>query len=435
MEPWTKRVLPGGGAQLRRWLLLLSRFSFYETLSKGLMLVTGILVIRSLEKTEYAFYTITHSMLGALGLLSTLGVGTAVISLGGKWIDDREAMGSLLKTAYQYRWVFSAVVGPPVALLMIYLLWKTGCPPLYIAVLFLLSGAIFAIQVHEQLAESVLRLAEQYLFLQKLQLWSNLGRFALVLALSAFYLRAWLLLVFALGIQGFVFLAYIRKRVIPYLDLDAVRSEKAAGQIRSISLNTIPGTLSAVFQAQLAVILITIFGQVDSVAELGALSRIGILFAIPQAINGGIFLPWLARSPVGFPLYRKYGAVVLLSFGIAAVFLGAVYILRFPILGLLGDGYVHLERELIYLAAIQAGAFFVGACAVIVNARAWLRHAWIGPFFVIATQAGSLPFLDLSTVMGVLTLQLVRLAPNVVMTAFLVIRGFQGRGGLDNTPA
>src|SRR2546429_305311 len=65
----------------------------------------GILVVRMLSKADYAIFTIAGSALGLLTNLSDLGVGNAMLALGGRVWQDNVQMGQLVYTAQKVRWV------------------------------------------------------------------------------------------------------------------------------------------------------------------------------------------------------------------------------------------------------------------------------------------------------------------------------------------
>src|SRR5258708_34005755 len=70
---------------------------------QGAAFLTGILIVRSLTPTEYAFYTLAYTMLGTMTVLADCGVASAVLSEGGKVWTDREKLGTVVVTRLKFR--------------------------------------------------------------------------------------------------------------------------------------------------------------------------------------------------------------------------------------------------------------------------------------------------------------------------------------------
>ena len=55
--------------------------------------VSGILLVRKLSQSEYAYFTIANTMQGTINLLADIGISVGLISIGGRVWQDRHRFG------------------------------------------------------------------------------------------------------------------------------------------------------------------------------------------------------------------------------------------------------------------------------------------------------------------------------------------------------
>ena len=53
--------------------------------------VASFLVVRNLDKSHYAWYSLAFNQQSTLGSFTLLGIGTGMTSMAGQWIADRES--------------------------------------------------------------------------------------------------------------------------------------------------------------------------------------------------------------------------------------------------------------------------------------------------------------------------------------------------------
>ena len=137
-------------------------------------------------------------------------------------------------------------------------------------------------------------------------------------------------------------------------------------RFRAIVRLALPNVPQAVFyalQGQLALFLITYLGHTKGVASVGALARLGQLFAIFLQMNPLLTEPYFARLPK--ELLRKRYAIALLVAAVVCSFVAFVAS-AFPqlFLWLLGPQYSSLQLEVklaIATGAVAASAVSFGA--------------------------------------------------------------------------
>jgi hypothetical protein len=91
----------------------------------------------------------------------------------------------------------------------------------------------------------------------------------------------------------------------------------------------------------------------------------------------------------------------------------------------LGNKYAHLERELLLMVAGSVLAALTGAFWALNSAKAWIAGAWLYIPLTITAQLALVPFVDFSTVNGVLIFNLLSAVPNLLLNLVLGFRGLR----------
>lgn len=408
-----------------RWSKILGRFLSFEILTKAVMFLTSLLIVRSMAKTDYAWYTIANSMIAGMTMLSSVGVGTALISMGGERLGDRAAMGRLIATCLRYRWMYAAIFAPVVLGLLASMLGENGCPPATTALLVVIVGLFLLIEIQLSLRAPLLQLDRRYSLPQATQSGTAMLRLAGISLLLWWGLDdVWTLLLLTVLLQAAAYYSVIRPTTRKYFLPQQPREPEVGKRIRFITYNTLPETLSAFIMPQVTVILIAFFGNTENVADVGALGRLVLIFSIPQALNHGIFIPLLARTTPGPKLYRNFAFTVVIAFCTAAAIVAVTSLFPNLFLSLLGEGYQHLALELVLVAASSGIAFAFGSLRTVLTAKGWVGYLWLQPIINVLSLVGCLPFFDLSNMAQVLTMNLFRQVFPAVFVVVMVVRAF-----------
>jgi hypothetical protein len=184
-------------------------------------------------------------------------------------------------------------------------------------------------------------------------------------------------------------------------------------------LPTLPGAAYYSVQGPLIIWLAATFGSTTTMAEAGALGRLGLVLSTFSGLTSVIFLPRLARI-ADERLYRRrfsqFGAFLLF---LAVALLAAAWLQPGAFLILIGPHYAGLNRELL-LAVAGAGVSLLGGYVVGVNvARSWTRWTSGAVVLLVATQALLVAVLPLDTTAGVLAFGL--MSTSIGMLAQLVV--------------
>lgn len=404
---------------------ILSRFGLLEIFSSALTFAAGILVVRTMGKTEYAWYTVTNSMVGGMNMLTTLGVGVALFSVGGKCVGDPVSLGRVMATCVRYRTMFAALLGPLVVAAMAFMLWSNDCPLTYIGVLVALVVFYLFVQINQDLASSLLRLVGNYNYPQATTAAVGLLRLILLSGLALIgAMRVWsaTLAMVVVGLWGY--LAFLRPKSRQFYRGGEQADPEVGRTIRNITYNTFPITLHGFFMPQLSIFLLSVFSSSSSVADLGALGRFVLLFSVPAAVVNNVLQPWLARSARS-SLLRNYLQVVFLGMGISVSIVVVSIAGSSLFLDVLGSHYQGLHYEFVILMAASALNFFSSCCGVVLTARGWVGFLWLQPLLSIAATAAGCLFLDLSKLSHVILLGLLPVPFVLALYIVLVIAGFR----------
>ena len=180
------------------------------------------------------------------------------------------------------------------------------------------------------------------------------------------------------------------------------------------------------FQGQITIFLISIFAhQSSSVAEVGALGRLAMIFVVLANLLSNIFVPAFARCQERHQLRLLYfqiaGGVALFCF----IVFSAAAIFPHQFLFVLGNKYAHLHRELLLMVGSAVLAALTGTFWSLNSAKAWITGSWLYIPLTLPTQLALIPFIDFSNVGSVLLFNLLSAIPNLLLNIVLSFRGFR----------
>jgi len=409
----------------RRWARranILSRFITVQIAVQLMGVASGILLVRTLSQTEYAFFTLGFSMLSTMSILADSGIGIALSSIGGRVWQDRERFGQLINTALRLRRYLAAIAVVVVTPISIWLLIRSGASPVYAAgiTLTLLAG------LNYQLLSGVLmivpRLHSQIKRVQTLDALAAAVRLAVVVAAYFIFLNAEVAILAAI-VSVIVQYVLLRRWVKGDVNLAAPVSGEDQTAMLGIVKHQAPNAVFFCLQGQLTVWLISIFGRTQNIAEVGALGRLGMIFSVIGAVMTSIVLPAFARCQSPRELRIRYfqvcGAFLLL--GLSLITAAAVFPDQF--LWILGSKYAHLKHELLLMMIMAAVNSLVSTMWSLNSTKAWIKYSWLNIPGVVLTQIVLLTLLDVSTVHGVILFGIFSLLPTFLLNSALTFRG------------
>ncbi|MGV3660604.1 MAG: lipopolysaccharide biosynthesis protein [Prosthecobacter sp.] len=424
-------VLPALGGRLGRLTSLVARYASLSILGRVIQMLGAFLVVRSLAKTEYAWYSLANNLVGALGMFTVTGISTGLMPMAGEAATDRLRLGTVLASAARFRsllLVFGSLAGIPV---FAYTLLHSECSPLKTAVLVAAAVVSVITAITAQMLSTPLSLARRYNVPQWETIMNSVLRLALIVALVAASMAdsVSVMLVTVLAPLPTLFW-YLLPKAREHAAFEQPSDPAVAARLKKHFFVGLPTSLTYLFEAQIAAFIVGWMGNIDKVADLGAISRVALILQVPLAIASGILLPRMSAEQNQQRLWKMWLGCSGLSIAMGLVIVGGGWLARNPLLFLLGPEYAGLQNELVLYLAFQAFSFFVTVSGMPIQSKGWVRHSWARPVMVFGSQALAACFLDLSTVSGAIGLMWAGSIGNTLMNAFLLINGWRGRASI-----
>lgn len=396
------------------WLNVLARFASVQVLIQALGFVSGILIVRHLSKPDYAWFTIANAIIGTMAALADCGVSGAVSAVGGAIWQDKAKFSSLIRTALAFRAKLAAVSAIVMTPIFIWMLTRGEA-----------SGSVIAVIVPLALLGLVLQFSANVFFagvwfrqelgnLQMFSLAPALIRSALIALACLLFLDARIAILIgtvATGCQLF----FVRRWERPKLDFHAPVSAEYRARILSIVSKQAPLTIFACLQGQISIWLISIFGNAQRVADLGALGRFTMIYSFFVSVLNGIVVPRFARCQDRHLLRRRYWQVAL-GYTLLAGSLVALSA-AFPrlLLWVIGAQYANLEGEVWLIMLSGALGGLATSLGYLIYSKGWILPAAITIPMEIAIQTVLILSFDLSTVRGVLLVGCIGQVPLILV--------------------
>jgi len=416
--------LPFLPANFVRWAKLLSRFVSIQIVVQALTLATGIFIVRTLDQKEYAYYTIATSMQGTMSVLADMGISIGLSAIGGKVWQDRYRFGQLINTALQLRYYLAVVSIAVIAPISIWMLFRNGASLWYaiLVTIMVLIGLNFQLTIG--VLDIVPRLHSQINQIQKLDLAFNISRIVL---LGVSYLTVFntVVVTFAASFALLIQRSLLGNLVTDNIDKKAPLNSEDRAEIIKIIKQSAPNTIFYCFQGQITVFLLSIFGSVQTVAEIGALGRLSVIFAVIGSVMNGIVVPGFARCQSPKLLFRRYIQVIGTICLVSTVLVGIAALFPNQILWIIGSKYAHLQSELI-LVMISSGLLFIVNSMWSLNAsKAWLDFVWLQIPGILMAQMITLLLIDVSTLKGAILFGISPLIPGFILNSYMTYKGLK----------
>ena len=404
---------------------IVGNFAIVQAVVQIIGFLSGILLVRTLEQREYAYFTIANTMQGTINLLADIGISVGLVSIGGRVWQDRHRFGQLISTALSVRRKLGAVAIIIVTPVLYFLLVKNGASFFYTAVLIVVVLAGLLIQLSLGVLDVVPRLRSDIARIQSIDLTGAIARLLVLVTLMYFFLNAGVAVAVATATLLLQY-AMLRNYVAGVIDLDAPENaeDRAAmfGFIRKLAANAVFYCL----QGQITVFLISFFARrTSSVAEVGALGRLAMIFAVLSNLLTNVFVPAFARCQSARKLRWLYAAIIGGVSAFSLLVLCGAEIFPDQFLFVLGSKYAHLHRELFLMVGGAVLSALTGTFWALNASKAWVAGSWLYIPLTLAAQIALIPYTDFSSVMGVLTFNLISAIPNLLLNIALSYRGFR----------
>ena len=387
--------------------------------------LAGIVLVRHMQQAQYGYYSLAISMIGVANVLLDLGLGTAVLAVGGRAMAGQNHLAGVVSDALSLQRQL-ALLGSVVLLPIFATMFaRQGLAMLNVMALSLLAIACSAFNARNQVALSVVRLQGNLALQQRLEIGVNVGKLVLVLAAALIYIDARVAVAVNLVAAGLMFV-FLRIYLTSHVGAHEQVTHEHDGPLRRFVRQQAPNSLYYCVSGQVAIWLVSLHGHTDRVAEVGALGRLALLFTLVGAVVTALVQPYFARATArrdliaGFlALNGFFGALTVLLTGFAAALPGVV-------LWILGPRYSALSRELIWMVLSASLAAWSGAVYSVGASRGWVVPSYLILPLGVGTVAIAVWLIDVSTVIGSFMMNTASAAVATVLVMAFV--GFKLRG-------
>jgi O-antigen/teichoic acid export membrane protein len=410
---------------LKRWIGLLGAYFSAQSLTQLAGILAGILVVRHLPVGDFALYTLASSVTALLAIVSDLGSTSSLLHFyraaearGERFGDYVGAVLDMRRTAFALGSVALLVVAPFV-----------GAARGFGRAESLAAALIVLVVVWCQIGSSIrlvlLRLAARYGAAYRAELSGSvlrLGTIALLIALA----RLSPLAALAAGALAAILVLALADSPAAHPERGE-RGERTAAR-RSVGrylLPTLPSALYFALQGPLTIWLAATFGNTRSIAEVGALGRLGMVVGLLSGLSGAVLIPRLAgiSDPRTFAASSlRYGALLA---ALAGTILLSAALVPNVFLAVLGPHYRGLQHELLLLIS-ASGLSMLGSYVANVNlSRGWTRLQAVALAGEVSVQAVLIAILPLATTAGVIWFQLGSASAGIVFQLAIFAVGFR----------
>jgi O-antigen/teichoic acid export membrane protein len=199
-----------------------------------------------------------------------------------------------------------------------------------------------------------------------------------------------------------------------------VRTE--AREIWRRTLPQIPNSIFYCFFGQASLIVIAIFGQDTQVAEVGALGRLSVLFAVATSTMATVIVPRFSRITDPHLLRARYWQTIVAQLSLSVLlFLIAVL---FPgwLLLILGSSYASLESVVKWSVLAALISSLTGTAWQLNASRGWVQRAWLTIPLIVVAQICIALLVDLSSVEGAILFGALPMIPALMFLTVLAMR-------------
>ncbi len=390
----------------QRRLRQLTSFALAQGGVQLLGFVAGLMLVRWMAPADYGHYTAAVALVSVVSVLLDLGLASAMLSLGGPQHTNGGALRGLLVQAQHLQWQLLGLLALPLAALGALMLADPTLPLPGMAALVALCVVLGLVNARNALAIALLRLRGQAVLQQRLEFAVHAARVCAVAGASLWVIDIGVAALL-MALPTLLLAAALRWALRP-VSASAAGASPAAAQLpaqvmaslRGLVARQAPNAVYYCLSAQLPVALVAWLGQAQQVAEVGALSRLAMLFTVLSNVLAALVAPYFARPRLAGELRTAFGLVNVCFALLCGVLALCALLLPGPLLWVLGPQYMHLQAEALWMVLSATLSVWAGALYAIGAARGWILPAMLNiPAGLLALLAAVLVF-DAGTAAG-----------------------------------
>jgi O-antigen/teichoic acid export membrane protein len=347
-------------ARLRQIALV----SGVETFGVAVGGIAGLLIVNVLPKDQYAVYTFLLACMTLMSGISDLGLGHCVLPLVGERTREVRWVVGVCHQIFKRRWMLLAAGGVVVVPYWLYTSWQHGWLGAWYVVASLLVVATVLLTLRDNYLHIILLILGHISTVNRIAFSFNLVRFMLVGAVLLLPLGGYTVaaLMAASALATGVAVALYRRAFgthqVPDEVLTPAEQKGIDREGLRVALPLVPSAVFYQVQGVITVLIVSLFGTTDMMAEVGAFGRLALILIVADRVTNMLLFPAIARAPSG-------ASFVVKLLGVHAAYLGLMLVLFVSSLVfphywmlLLGRQYASMESLLwmVFLAFILMNA-------------------------------------------------------------------------------
>lgn len=410
-------------AKISYWLKILTKFLSLELALQSLGFASGILIIRTLSKEEYAYFTVANAMQAVINVLCNSGITIGLTSIGGKVWQDKYRFGQIINTSIRLRNYLAIPAATVITPILLWILISNGSSLIYAILIILAILVELYLYLYISVFKISLNLQSLFNKVQQHNLIGGLTR--LILISSSSYTNAlnaaialWISTI-ASGVNYW----FLKKSTQKLFDPQAPPNQEYIEELTKIFKYRFPSTLFFALRAQISIWIITFFGSNENIAEIGALSRLEILFSIFLSLVQNMIVPSLSRCQSISIFRKRYAILVFLSLSLSSILLLFSYLFPEVLLWILGKNYSYLVHELFWSILSTIIGMTNNLSLSVNSSKGWVKDSWLGIPLTLLTQIFVVLFCNLSTVKGVIIFGIFSQIPGLMVNLYMNYQG------------
>lgn len=388
-----------------------------------LQLVSGFILIRWLTKDAYATFTLVMALQGTTQALVDMGISQSLTALIGRKIHDFKAVGRYIAACRYYRDRLLLIGGVLLFGVFILIAPKYGWTEGLWVWLWLSVVLALVFQAWASVYTPIFLLNQDLKTIYTIGVGSGAMRLAFIVGAHVLGILTAPLALMLGALQscvgGWSTRKLTRARIKEPGKMEDLASEKK--EILSQALPRVPSNIFYAFEGQITIFLIGIFGTTAGIAEIGALSRLAMLFLIFKKAGNILIGPYFAKVDNQHVLPRTVFFIIG-TFAFFVAVSGFTYLFPQPFLLILGDGYQHLGYEVFLIISVSAlrlvNMVVFSVCIARKYIFPWFAIVDVVPLLIVMVIGFTL--IDLSSLTGVLYLSFA-MALTKLMSKFFIL--------------
>jgi len=384
---------------------LLQRFVGTSVLTLGTQLLSaciGIVLVRILSKADYSFFAVFLAASSTGALLMNLGLN---ITLSAHIARQRDDAVELNLTVATYSWlnVLLGLLSLSILLPFSYtMLDQLALSPSEIGLTLAAIAAAAALQQYVMFWAAISSGLERPSLGAFIVLVQALYRMVMILPLLLFPGQLQLVALQLTALAGAaLYVHWQRPRILKgFLELESAIRPRLA-ELAAAFTSVRPHIVSTIYfalQGGITVFVASLFSAQETIANVSALSRFALLFAVANTVNNSVFLPLLSRRRTQRRLTTVYFA---LNIGFASLLTGLAYVFPQMFLFILGPQYYGLDLELSLSFLSASVAHMTGMLYIFLVSHDRAANQYLAVPATLLMQCLALSVLDISSTAGV----------------------------------